>query len=130
MNTKLNELGLTNTHFTNSFGMYDDEHYTTASDMALLMDYCLENETFRKLTGLVSCSIDQTNMSDARTYSNTNKLLLSSSEYFYSPVTTGKTGYTTESGYCLLSSAYANDIELICVILRRRLFFVSTIYSI
>lgn len=117
MNTKLTELGLTNTNFTNSFGMYDENHYTTAHDMALLMDYCLQDETFRKITGLASCTIDASNMSDTRIYSNTNKLLLSNNTYYYDYATTGKTGYTTESGYCLISSSYHNDIELICVIL-------------
>ena len=41
MNTKANELGLSNTHFTNPYGLQDDNHYTTAHDLAIIMQYCL-----------------------------------------------------------------------------------------
>lgn len=51
MNTKVYEIGLSNTHFTNAFGMHDDNHYTTAQDLAILMQYCIRNENFRRLAG-------------------------------------------------------------------------------
>ena len=61
MNTKANELGLSNTHFTNTFGMHDENHYTTAYDLAMLMKYCSQNDEFRKLAGSASCAIPATN---------------------------------------------------------------------
>ena len=61
MNTKINELGLTNTHFTNPYGLQDDNHYTTAYDLAKIMQYCMENDDFRRIAGSVSCSIPATN---------------------------------------------------------------------
>ena len=49
MNQKVSELGLTNTHFTNPSGMHDENHYTTAYDLAIIMKYCMKNSTFRNL---------------------------------------------------------------------------------
>ena len=117
MNTKLHDLGLENTHFTNPYGLHDENHYTTAYDLALLMEYCLQNSDFRKLAGEASCSIPVTNLSDVRSYANTNEMLNPDSEFYYPYMTTGKTGFTTPAGKCLVSSAYKNDIELICVVL-------------
>ena len=66
MNTKLDELGLKNTHFTNAYGLHDENHYSTAYDLAFLMKYCLENDTFTKISGQASCAIPATNMSEPR----------------------------------------------------------------
>ena len=117
MNTKVNELGLSNTHFTNTYGLQDNNHYTTAYDLSIIMQYCLKNDTFRKLAGSASCSIPATNKSDIRYYTSTNDLLVPDNPLYYSYVTVGKTGFTTEAGQCLVSCAYRNDIELICVVL-------------
>lgn len=117
MNTKLNELGLNNTHFTNAYGLQDDNHYTTAKDLAFLMKYCLQNETFRKISGQASCAIPATNMSAPRKYDSTNQLLIAGNEYYYQYVFSGKTGFTTEAKHCLVTAAYNNNLELICVVL-------------
>ena len=117
MNTKASELGLTNTHFTNPYGLQDDNHYTTARDLATIMKYCLQNENFRRICGLASCAIPATNMSEPRTYSSTNQLVIAGNNNYYPYVTTGKTGFTSDAKHCLVSSAYNNDLELICVVL-------------
>lgn len=117
MNTKINELGLSNTHFTNAYGLQDDNHYTTAYDLSVIMKYCIKNEDFRRIAGSASCSIPSTNKHDVRSYISTNELLVANSPNYYSYVTAGKTGFTTEAGDCLVSCAYKNDIELICVVL-------------
>ena len=117
MNTKVNELGLTNTHFTNPYGLQEDTHYTTAYDLAKIMQYCIQNDDFRRIAGSVSCSIPATNKSGVRSYTSTNQLILPDSPNYYSYVTIGKTGFTTEAGRCLVSCAFRNDIELTCVIL-------------
>lgn len=117
MNTKAHELGLSNTHFTNAFGKQDTNHYTTAHDLAAIMQYCLKNDDFRQLAGSASCSIPATNLHSIRQYSSTNDLINPNSNLYYKYLTTGKTGFTTEAGDCLVSSAYKNDLELICVIL-------------
>ena len=117
MNTKLNELGLNDTHFTNAYGLHDDNHYTTAHDLAFLMKYCLQNETFRKISGQASCAIPATNMHEPRKYDSTNQLLIAGNEYYYQYVFSGKTGFTTQAKHCLVTAAYNNDLELICVVL-------------
>ena len=117
MNTKVNELGLTDTHFTNAYGLQDENHYTTAHDLSVIMQYCLKNEDFRRIAGSASCSIPATNKFGPRSYTSTNQLLVPGSPYYYSYVTVGKTGFTTEAGECLVSCAYKNDLELICVVL-------------
>lgn len=117
MNTKLNELGLEDTHFTNAYGLHDYNHYTTAHDLAFLMKYCLQNETFRKISGQASCAIPATNMSGPRKYDSTNQLLIAGNEYYYQYVFSGKTGFTSQAKHCLVTAAYNNDLELICVVL-------------
>lgn len=117
MNTKVNELGLTGTHFTNSFGMHDENHYTTSHDLAFMMKYCLENNTFRKIAGQASCAIPATNKYSTRSYQSTNELIIPTAKNYYHYLTTGKTGTTTQAKECLVSSAYRDDLELICVVL-------------
>lgn len=117
MNTKVNELGLTNSHFTNPYGKHDDNHYTTAHDLAYIMKYCLQNETFRKIAGQASCAIPATNKYGTRSYESTNELLVPSSSYYYKYLTAGKTGFTSQAKECLVSSSYRDDLELICVVL-------------
>lgn len=117
MNTRLNELGINNTHFTNSFGMHDENHYTTATDLAKILKYCLKNETFRKIAGKASCAIPTTNKSGTRTYSSTNELLNSNSSNYYKYLIAGKTGFTSQAKECLVSAAYKDNLELIGVVL-------------
>lgn len=117
MNTKVDELGLSNTHFTNAFGMHDEEHYTTAKDLAMIMKYCMKNEDFRRLTGSASCAIPATNKSNVRRYTSTNELIVPNNSNYYPYLTAGKTGYTSQAGDCLVSCAFKDDLELICVVL-------------
>lgn len=117
MNTKVHELGLSHTHFTNAFGMHNENHYTTAQDLAMIMKYCMKNEDFRKLAGSASCAIPATNKYDIRKYNSTNELILPNNKNYYPFLTSGKTGYTSQAGDCLVSCSYQDDLELICVIL-------------
>ena len=127
MNQKVNELGLKNTHFTNPSGMHNENHYTTAYDLAIIMKYCMKNSTFRRLSGLKYCIIPATNKYDERVFNTTNELLISnnsevSSNYYYKYAIAGKTGYTTEAKNCLVSVSNKDDLELICVILSAGLY--------
>ncbi len=117
MNTKVDELGLNKTHFTNTFGMHDENHYTTAHDLAIIMQYCLKNDNFRKIAGQASCAIPATNKSGTRSYTSTNELIIPKTRSYYSYLTAGKTGTTTQAKQCLVSSAYRDNLELIGVIL-------------
>lgn len=117
MNDKANDLKLKNTHFTNTYGLQDPNHYTTAQDLSIIMQYCLDNTDFRRISSMSYCTIPATNKSASRTYVATNKLLVQEDSSYYKYATAGKTGFTTEAGDCLVSCAFKNDIELICVVL-------------
>lgn len=109
MNEKANWLGMTNTHFDNPHGLDSETHYSSAYDMARLMQYAMENESFQKITAAENFK------SENRSYSwqNKNKLLTQ----FYEYCTGGKTGFTKQTGRTLVSSAEKNGMELIAVTL-------------
>lgn len=117
MNTKVHELGLSNTHFTNAYGLHDDNHYTTAQDLAIIMKYCMKNEDFRRIAGSASCTLSATNKYGTRKYTSTNELIVPNNSNYYPYLTAGKTGYTSQAGDCLVSCSYKDDLELICVVL-------------
>ena len=122
MNEKISELGLKNTHFTNPSGIHDENHYTTAYDLSIIMKYAMKNPTFRALTKLKSCTIPATNKFEERVFSTTNELLIQdnrdvASNYYYKYAIGGKTGYTTEAKNCLVSVSNKDGLELISVIL-------------
>lgn len=117
MNQKLKELGCNNTHFINTNGIHTDEHYTTAEDMAKIAQYCMKNQTFRKIVSMKSCTIPKTNKSDERYYKNTNDLINPSSEYYLENCIGIKTGYTTPAQNCLISACNKDGLELIAVVL-------------
>lgn len=124
MNQKISELGLENTHFTNPSGIHDENHYTTAYDLAIIMKYCMKNSTFRNLSSLKYCTIPATNKYEERIFNTTNELLTnnSSSNYYYKYAIAGKTGYTTEAKNCLVSVSNKDNLELICVVLSAGLY--------
>lgn len=117
MNQKATELGCTNTHFTNTNGIQDENHYSTASDLAIIAKYCMQNSTFRTLVAMKSCTIPATNKSEQRKYINTNDSIIESSEYYREDCIGIKTGYTSQAKNCLISACRDNDIELIAVLL-------------
>ena len=122
MNNKISELGLKNTHFTNPSGMHDENHYSTAYDLSIIMKYCMKNPTFRNLSNLKYCTIPATNKYDERVFNTTNELLIYDnrnveSNYYYKYAIAGKTGYTTQAKNCLVSVSNKDNLELICVVL-------------
>lgn len=119
MNQRAAELGMTGTHFTNTHGLHDDEHYTTAWDIWLVASEAMKNETFREMVATKSYTVPATNISKERTFYNTNGLLTAwkYSGYVYPPTIGIKTGTTTEAGYCLASAAELDGRTLYCVVL-------------
>lgn len=95
MNQKAEELGCRNTHFVNANGLHDENHYTTAYDLALIARAAYENEDFRKITGTKYYTIPATNMtSQPRELSNHHALLGEGGDWSYEGCLGGKTGYT------------------------------------
>ncbi|MCI9516609.1 MAG: D-alanyl-D-alanine carboxypeptidase [Lachnospiraceae bacterium] len=116
MNRKAAELGMENTHFVNASGLHDPGHYTTAADMAKLMEYALRNDTFKEIASSAWHSTEPTDMHpDGITVYNT--LFGSMTEEIRDSgiITGGKTGYTGEAGLCLASFAEINGETFILV---------------
>ncbi|MCD8023553.1 MAG: D-alanyl-D-alanine carboxypeptidase [Lachnospiraceae bacterium] len=119
MNEKAAELGCVNTHFSNPHGLYSDDHYTCAYDMALIAKAAYENETFREIVGTTEYTIPETNLSgEDRSFLNHHKMLLSDSEYYQEWCTGGKTGYTSQCLNTLVTYGSKDGMNLVSVILR------------
>lgn len=117
MNDKAKALGCMGTHFTNPTGLHSDNHYSTARDMAIMAKYAMQNPVFASLVKNYAVQLGQTNKhSDLWQYS-TNKMLLTSSPYYYAPVVGIKTGSTDEAGRCVISQAEDNGYRYFCVIM-------------
>ncbi|MBQ8005569.1 MAG: D-alanyl-D-alanine carboxypeptidase [Clostridia bacterium] len=108
MNNKAKELGLSNTHFDNPHGLDSENHYTTASDLAILTSEALKNDTFAKIVSTYKFTISTKN--GARVLINHNKLLRT-----YEGSIGVKTGFTKRSGRCLVSAAKRNGLTLVAV---------------
>lgn len=117
MNAKAAELGCTSTHFTNASGLHDDNHYTTAHDMARIMQYAIKNQEFLKITGASTYVIPATNMSGERTLSTHNAMMVPGN-YYYEGTFSGKSGNTNEAGSTLVTTVTRNQMTLICVVLK------------
>lgn len=118
MNAKASELGMKNTHYANMHGLTDEEHYTTAADMAVIARYAMQNDDFKKIVSTPEYELAQTNMHPARTILTTNRFLSpkeANTEYHWSICTGIKTGATAAAQGCLVSSASYNDMNLIAV---------------
>ena len=110
MNSFAISVGAVNSNFTNPHGLDDENHYTTAYDLALITKNAMQNEVFRKIVGTKKIKIGKNE--STRVLINKNKML---SEY--NGGSGVKTGYTKKCGRCLVSSASRNGFELICVVL-------------
>lgn len=119
MNTKAVELGCKDTNFVNSNGVHDENHYSTAYDLALMGRYAMQNEDFRRFVNTVTYTLPVTNKYDKadRVFLNTNSLINEKNKQYYEYATGIKTGYTDAAKNCIVASAKKDDLELICVIM-------------
>lgn len=118
MNTRAQELGCTNTVFTNPTGLPDESQHITAHDMALIMETAMNNDTFRTIAATASYTIPATNVSGGdRVLTNSFTMINSASDGYYDACIGGKEGYTQASGSTLVCEASKNGMTLICVVL-------------
>ena len=111
MNNKAKELNLENTHFVNVHGLDEEEHYSSAYDMAIMAKELLKHEDILKFTSVYEEYLKKPDGSQIWLV-NTNKLVR-----FYSGVDGLKTGYTASAGYCLTATAKKNNLRLISVVM-------------
>ena len=116
MNKKARKLGMENTHFCDSTGLHNPDHYSTVKDIAVLMKYCIKNDTFREIVETSRHSTGVTNIHpDGITYYSTMFKNLSDPTVTGGKILGGKTGYTSEAGHCLVSFAEIEGREYIFV---------------
>ena len=134
MNRKAKQLGCTGTNFVNPHGLHNDEHVSTARDLAIIGRYCMDqseySDTFRKIVQLTDYTVPATNKNEAYTVVNTNYLL--NDEQDKNRIYVGnelryckyegcigvKTGYTSQAGGCLVAAAERDGTELLSVVLK------------
>lgn len=118
MNTRAQELGCTNTVFTNPTGLPDENQHITAHDMALIMEAAMANDTFRTIAATTSYTLPATNVSGGeRVLTNNFTMINSTSDGYYKPCIGGKEGYTEASGSTLVCEASKNNMKLVCIVL-------------
>lgn len=116
MNRKAELLGMSNTHFANSTGLQDENHYTTVKDISVLLRYALKNSTFRNIFTTARHSTASTNKHpDGITFKSTLYENLNRPALQAGKILGGKTGYTDEAGLCLASLAQINGKDYILV---------------
>lgn len=121
MTNKAKELGAKNTHFANPHGLHDENHYTTAYDMALITRNIYNNEYFLEIMSTPTYQIPPTNKtSEVRPLAQQHSMLnkFKDSSIYREDVIGGKTGYTDIARQTLVTTARKNGIDLIVVILK------------
>ena len=118
MNKKAKEIGCTNSNFVNPNGIQNENHYSTANDLALIGKYAYNIPLIMKIAGTTEYSLPHTDQfNQDRNYKTTN-LLLRQDRKFYYPYANGlKTGYTDAAKYCMIASAKKDERNLIAVVL-------------
>ena len=117
MTERAKELGCTNTNFVNANGLFDENHYTTAHDMALIARELLKHEEYRSMMSETDYEIPPTNLqTETRYLHGQHQMLNPNSIYYYKDAIGGKTGYTVEAGNTLVT--YAERDGLIAVVMK------------
>lgn len=117
MNKRAAELGAVNSHFVNASGLHDENHYTTAYDLAMIARACFNNSTFMTISGTTSYTIPPTNKYSSNRYLINRNAMLQGKSNEYKYCVAGKTGSTNAAGATLVTFAEKNGVRLICVTL-------------
>ena len=110
MNERARRAGARNSHFVNPHGLHDNDHYTTARDLAIITAEAYRNEDFRRIVSTTSITVGEGE--NTRVLYNKNKLLSQ-----VEGANGVKTGYTTKSGKCLVGGAVKDGVQRISVVL-------------
>lgn len=118
MNDESEKLGCTGSHWTNANGLHDEQHYTTAHDMARIGAAVYQKEAFRTISQSLSHTIPVTNLvNEERTFQQKHKMLWPQNDNYYEYCKGGKTGYTDQARTTLVTMADNGDMQLVAVVL-------------
>ncbi|HIW51293.1 MAG TPA: serine hydrolase [Candidatus Blautia intestinavium] len=116
MNQKAEKLGMDGTHFCDTTGLHDPDHYSTAKDIAILLKYAIRNDTFREIIESPYYSTPGTNIHpDGITFYSSMFNNLPDPSVTGGKILGGKTGFTNDAGLCLASFAEIDGTEYILV---------------
>lgn len=119
MTERAKELGCKNTNFVNANGLHDENHYTTAYDMALIAKELLTHEEYRSMMSETDYEIPPTNkQTETRYLHGQHQMLNPNSIYYYEDAIGGKTGFTSEALNTLVTYAERDGMELIAVVMK------------
>lgn len=124
MNQTASMLGCSeNTHFANSHGYHDENHYTTVRDMAIIARAAMQVDTFRDVASSYKYTIPATNLQAARNLQSDSMNFMSPTQndgepnsYYYNGGIGVKTGFHSKAGYCYVGAAYRDGVELLSVV--------------
>ncbi len=117
MNEKAAELGCEDTHFSDTHGIYHDDHYTTARDMYRIFSAVIADPILSEIITTPEYVVPKNNKSEERKLYNTNMLIDPEGPLYYEYALGGKTGYTEEAGCCLVSAAEKDGDKLVCIVM-------------
>ena len=119
MTARAKELGCKNTNFLNANGLHNENHYTTAHDMALIAKELLKHEEYRSMMSETYYEIQPTNkQTEVRYLHGQHQMLNENSLYYYKDAIGGKTGFTSEALNTLVTYAERDGMELIAVVMK------------
>lgn len=118
MNDESEKLGCTGSHWTNANGLHNEQHYTTAHDMARIGAAVYQKEAFRTISQSLTHTIPATNLvNEERTFQQKHKMLWPQNDNYYEYCKGGKTGYTDQARTTLVTMADNGDMQLVAVVL-------------
>lgn len=118
MNARCKELGGTNSNFVNANGLHDENHYTSARDMALIGKELFKHPEFFKIVQTLQYEIPSSGTCQQHVFQQKHKMLQPSSSKYYEYAVGGKTGYTSDALATLITMADNGSMKLVCVVLR------------
>lgn len=118
MNERAKELGAENTNFVNAHGLHNENHYTTAKDLAIIARHAMMEPLFKEIVSRCTYTINPTNVfKEERVLTSTNFLINPKSPYYCKYARGIKTGYTSVAGSCLVSFGTLDKTNVISVVL-------------
>lgn len=115
MNERAAELGCTNTNFMNSHGYHDNNHYTSARDLAIIARAAMEIPEFREIVSTHTYILSATNLRGKREITSRVDMIVPDSNYYVAECTGIKTGYHSKAGNCFVGSAEKGGRTVISV---------------
>lgn len=118
MNQRCQELGGMNSHFVNTNGLHDPEHYTCARDMALIGRELFNHPEFFTIVQTLNYVIPESATTEEHVFQQKHKMLIPGNANYYEYAVGGKTGYTSDALSTLITMADNGSMQLVCVVLR------------